>query len=320
MGKPLRISRFFLLLLLTTGLGCRAQTAPATSSTETKLDRQIKLTIRSQYNVPPDYSVTLGQRGKSDISGYDSLPITFSNGGAQKKTMVFLISKDNNTLARLEKFDLTRNPGSSISILARPIRGDPKAKVTVISFDDLECPFCAQMNSVLFPATEQHYGNLVRYVYRDYPLPMHPWAIHAAVDVNCLAAQSPTGYWNLVDFIHSHADEISGERGKQDVAASKQKLNEATQAEGKRQNVNMDKLNSCIAKQDDAAIRASIKEGDALGVDGTPTLFINGERATGALPQTMLWTIIDRAIRDAGEVPLPQGNTNPGTPAAPPGK
>ena len=61
-------------------------------------------------------------------------------------------------------------------------------------------------------------------------------------------------------------------------------------------------------------IRASMQQGDALGVDGTPTMFVNGERATGALSQDMLWTIIDRAIRDVGEVPPPDNNSAPATP------
>ncbi len=316
----MRISRFFLIFLVAAGVGCWAQSSPATSATESKLDRQIKLTIRSQYNVPPDYTVTLGQRTKSDINGFDTLPVTFSNGSGQKKITIFLISKDNNTLARLEKFDLTRNPAAAITTLGRPVRGDPKAKVTLISFDDLECPFCARMNEVLFPATQQHYGDLVKYIYKDFPLPQHPWAMHAAVDVNCMAEQSPTGYWNLVDYIHSHGSEIAGEGGQQNVAATFQKLDAATRDEGRRQNVNLDKLNSCMSKQDDSAIRASLKQGDALGVDGTPTMFINGERATGALSEAMLWSIIDRAILDAGQVPPPETSPGPTSPTAPPSK
>ncbi len=312
MGNSLRISRFFLVFILAAGIGCKAQPVPLNSSLQAKLNRRIELTIRSQYNVPPDYNVTLGNRTKSDISGFDTLPVTFSNG-TQKKTTIFLISRDNNTLARLEKFDLSRNPAAGINILGRPVRGNVNAKVTIISFDDLECPFCARMNHVLFPDTEKHYGGLVRYIYKDFPLPEHPWAMHAAVDVNCMADQSPTGYWNLVDYFHDHSQEISGQGAQQSIAASFKKLDDATRAEGKRDNVDSGKLDACIAKQDESVIRASMKEGDALGVDGTPTLFVNGERAVGALPQATLWTIVDRAIRDAGETPPPQAAGNSAT-------
>lgn len=311
MGNPLRTSRFLLIFLLIAGAGCRAQAPSTNKPAESNLDRQIKLTIRSQYNVPPDYTVTLGQRSKSDINGFDTLPVTFSNSHGNKKTTAFLISKDNNTLARLEKFDLTRDPVSNITTLGRPVRGNPHAKVTVVSFDDLECPFCAQMNDLLFPATQQHYGNQVRYIYKDFPLPLHPWAMHAAVDVNCMAAESPAGYWNLVDYIHNHGSEISGEGKQQNVVGAEANLDQATREEGKRKKIDMDKLNACIAKQDQSGIRDSIKQGDLLGVDGTPTLFINGERATGALSQDMLWTVIDRAITDAGQVPPPRSGPAP---------
>ncbi|MHB1958529.1 MAG: DsbA family protein [Acidobacteriaceae bacterium] len=322
----MRISRFLLVSILVAGIGCKAQTAPAPAAApagnalQAKLNRQIELTIRSQYNVPPDYTVTLGQRAKSDVPGFDTLPVTFSDGG-QNKTTMFLVSKDNNTLARLEKFDLTKAPGSGIDVLGRPIRGNPNAKVTIVNFDDLECPFCARMHQVLFPATEQHYGDRVRYIYLDFPLvQIHPWAMHAAVDVNCLAIQSPTGYWNLVDTFHQQSDAISGAGGQQNVAASIKKVDDLTLAEGKRDNVDMGKLQACISKQDDSKIRASMQQGDALGVDGTPTLFVNGERATGALSQSMLWTIVDRAIRDAGEVPPPESATAPAATHAAPGK
>jgi protein-disulfide isomerase len=300
------------------GMGCKAQTPPVNNALQAKLDRQIELTIRSQYNVPPDYTVTLGGRTKSDINGFDTLPVTFSSG-SQKKTTIFLISRDNNTLARLEKFDLTKTPGSGINVLGRPIRGNPKAKVTIVNFDDLECPFCARMNEVLFPATEQHYGSQVRYIFLDFPLiQLHPWAMHAAVNVNCLADQSPAGYWNVVDSLHTQSDDISGARGQENLAASVKKVDDLTLAEGKRDNVDMGKLQTCVSKQDESGIRASMKQGDALGVDGTPTMFVNGERATGALSQSMLWTIIDRAIRDAGEVPPPDNNSAPGNPAKAP--
>lgn len=300
-------------------MGCKAQTPPASNALQAKLDRRIELTIRSQFSVPPDYTVTLGDRTKSDISGFDTLPVTFSNG-SQKKTTLFLISKDNNTLARLEKFDLTKTPGSSVNVLGRPIRGNPEAKVTIVNFDDLECPFCARMNEALFPGTEKHYGNLVRYIYLDFPLvQIHPWAMHAAVDVNCLADQSPTGYWNLVDTFHEHADEISGAGGQQNVAASVKKVDDFTLAQGQHDNVDMGKLQACISKQqDESVVRASMDQANALGVDGTPTLFVNGERATGAVSQSMLWTIIDRAIRDVGEVPPPDNNSTPTTPSTAP--
>ena len=93
----------------------------------------------------------------------------------------------------------------------RPARGGPaNAPVLIVGFDDLECPYCAKMHEQLFPALTERYKNQVRFVYKDFPLSQHPWAMRAAIDVECLAAQSSKGYWNLVDYIHAHAAEIGG--------------------------------------------------------------------------------------------------------------
>lgn len=297
------------LFLATITVGCHAQpaaTSPAAEAAQAALDRSIEIRIRTEFRVPPDYNVTVGQRGKSDISGYDTLPITFSQNDHQK-VMDFLISKDGKTLARLEKFDLSKDPLAGVSLAGRPVRGAAHPLVTILNFDDLECPFCTRMHEELFPATLDRYKGQIRFIYKDFPLvEIHPWAMHAAVDANCLAAQSPKGYWALVDHIHGHEDEISGDRNQRDLAASMHRLDQLTRDEGKRQGVNAARLDDCMAKQDETAVRASMKEGEALGVDGTPTLFINGERATGAIPQQVLWTIIDRAITDAGGTPPPQ--------------
>lgn len=180
----------FCCLVLLIGAGCKAQNSPDNP----KINRRIELLVRSQFQVPPDYTVTLGTRGKSDIEGYDSLPVTFLPPGRPDKqsTVMFLVSRDGNTLARLEKFDLTKDPRDDIATAFRPIRGSEAAKVTIVNFDDLECPYCARMHKELFPATLDHYKGLIKVVYKDDPLvELHPWALHAAVDTNCLAEQSP---------------------------------------------------------------------------------------------------------------------------------
>jgi hypothetical protein len=143
--------------------------------------------------VPPVYEIRLGARSKSNVEGYDALPVTFIH--EDKQTLVeFLVSRDGLTLARLEKFDLTNNPVLSIDTERRPVRGAPTAKVEIINFDDLECPYCGMLNNEILPPTLDHYQGLVKIVYKDYPLPNHRWALHAAVDANCLATQSASAY------------------------------------------------------------------------------------------------------------------------------
>ena len=298
--------------------GCKAQDEPISA----KVDRRIEILVRSQLNVPQDWQVAVGARGKSDIAGYDTVPITFSSSAdpTKRQTLTFLLSKDGNTLARLSKWDLSKDPSETISTDNRPVRGNPQAKVTIINFDDLECPYCARMHAQLFPDTLNRYKDQIKVVYKDFPLTeIHPWALHAAVDANCLATQSPTAYWNYVDYLHTHGEDITGP--DRDAAKSAATLDKVARDEGQRSKLDSGKLDACITKQDDSIVRASMKEGDALGIDGTPTLFINGERLSGALPESQLWLAIDRALKAEGQTPPapPAPATTAGSSAANPG-
>ena len=289
------------LLGLSLAVGCKAQSAGPVSQ-DAALNRRIEVMVRSQFGIPPEVSVALGQRTSSQISGFDTLPVTLSHGST-KKVIDFLVSTDNKKLARLETFDLAKDPVFNIDIAGRPIRGNPDARVTVINFDDLECPFCARMHTSLFPATMDRYRDKVRFVYKDDPLAMHPWAMHAAVDANCIGAQSGQTYWNFVDYVHSHGEEVNGQ--DRNLTKSFAALDRIARDEAAIAKLDSAKLDACIAKQDETQVRASAKEAETLGIDGTPALFVDGERINGAVPEEQVWLVIDRALRADGIEPPP---------------
>jgi protein-disulfide isomerase len=240
------------------------------------------------------------------------LPITLSRGG-KSQVLDFLISADGKTLARLEKFDLFNDPIFSINVAGRAIRGNPAAKVTVINFDDLECPYCTRMHQTLFPATMERYKGLVRFIYMDNPLvEIHPWAMHAAVNANCLAAQSSEVYWAYVDYIHSHGQEVNGE--DRSLAKSNDALNRIARQQATLGKLDSGRLDACLTRQDETPVRASIKIAESLRIEGAPALFVEGERINGgAVPQDQVWMVIDRALRAAGVEPP----ANPAQPAQP---
>jgi protein-disulfide isomerase len=296
-----RIHLLAALLAVGMAVGCKAQ--PASQAPDLALNRHIEVLVRGQFNVPQEVTVTLGVRKPSQVSGFDTLPVTLSNGD-KSEIFDFLISTDNKTLARLEKFDLNNDPVFSINVAARPIRGNPAATVTVVNFDDLECPFCARMHQTLFPATLDRYKDKVRFIYKDNPLAeIHPWAVHAAVDANCLAAESGDLYWTYVDYLHSHGQEINGDN--RDNAKSFAALDRIARQLATIGRLDGPPLESCLSRQDETQVRASMKEADALKIDGAPALFVDGERIDGAVPQAQVWLVIDRALRAAGVEPPP---------------
>jgi protein-disulfide isomerase len=276
-------------------------TAPAPSA---NLNRKIEVMIRSELSVPPQYDIAIGARQKSDVSGFDTIPVTFSlpSSPARSQTVEFLLSKDGNTLARLSKWDIGPDPGASLPTEGRPVRGNPQAKVTIVNFDDLECPYCARMHTEFFPGVLDHYKGLVKFVYVDYPLvEIHPWAMHAAVDANCLAGLNDAAYWNYVDYLHGHGQEVSG--GNNDPAKAAATLDKLAEQEGDRDHLDAGKLQACVAKQDDSKVIAEMKAGDKQGVNATPTFFVNGERWAGQLEEPELFTMIDRALKAQGIAP-----------------
>lgn len=239
----------------------------------------------------------MGTPGTSDVPGYDKITVTFS-GGSHTSTHDFLISKDRKTLAHLETIDISQDLMSKIDLKGRPVRGDASAKVVIVNWDDFQCPFCSRMHATLFPGLLQAYGNKIKVIYKDYPLvEIHPWAMHAAVDANCLGDQNNGAYWDFADYVHGNQKLIAG-RSQQEAFNN---LDNAASDQANKYHLDLARFQACIKKQDDTAIRQSMAEGDKLGVDSTPTLFVNGERLSGVVPDDQLHAIIDRALTEAGQ-------------------
>ena len=306
-----RIRLSLVCLLVLAAVGCKAQTA-AKNGLDQKTTRKIDVLVRARLNVPTEYQVTVGPRTPSDLAGFDTVQVTFSLPGHpdHTQTIPFLLSKDGNTLIRMSRWDISKNPAEIVSAADRPVRGNPDAKVVIVNFDDLECPYCAKMHATLFPETLEHYKGLVKVVYRDLPLEeIHPWALHAAVNANCLAAQSPTAYWSYVDYLHMHGQDVSGP--DHDLAKAAAMLDTIAKQHGEQYKLDVAKLSACIAKQDDTAIRAEMKQADGLGIQSTPTIYVNGEMMAGAMPTNMLWATIDRALVSEGITPPPDELNQP---------
>ncbi|HEU5403624.1 MAG TPA: thioredoxin domain-containing protein [Terriglobales bacterium] len=279
-------------------LACSAQTP-----TSADLNRRIEKQIRSNFQVPARIPIAIGPRKPSEFAGYDTITVHFGSSD-KSKPYDFLISKDDKTLIQMTKMDLSVDPGAEImkkiDIAGRPFRGPQDAKVTVVVYDDFECPFCARMHQTLFQEVMKDYGDRVKVVYKDFPLfEIHPWAGRAAVNAGCLAQQSGAAFWDFADTVHYNPRQIMGD--KRPLEGQIAELDRITLELGHKHDVDMSKLEQCVKAQDQTALQASVKEATNLGVEGTPALFINGVRLDGAVPAPELRATLDQALRDAGE-------------------
>ena len=160
-----------------------------------------------------------------------------------------------------------------------PVRGAADAPVTIVEFSDFQCPYCKRAH----PAVEQlltQYGQKVRFVYRDFPLPNHPQARPASVAARCAGEQGK--YWEY----YKDLMETDGALDAADLKARAEKLT-----------LDLAKFEQCAASDKyNAAIDEAEKQGRKLGVSGTPTFFVNGRRLVGVPTFEQLKEVVDDEI------------------------
>jgi protein-disulfide isomerase len=281
-------------------LGCSAQ-----QSTDSKdLDRKIERQIRATYKIPAYVKIELGPKAAStDFPEFQNVTVTFSRGDS-KQTHEFLVSKDQKTLLSVTKMDLDKDPYaevmSKIDTTGRPYRGAKDAKVTVVVYDDFQCPYCTHMHQTLFNDVMKTYGDRVKVIYKDYPLfEIHPWAGRAAVDSGCLAQLSNGAYWDFADYVHANPKAISGE--KRPLENQFAELDRMTLEFGKKHGADVEKLQACVKAQSQETLQASVKEAESIGVSATPAIFVNGMKLEGAVPAKEFKATLDQALKDAGQ-------------------
>jgi protein-disulfide isomerase len=296
-GQIKTFSQLFVVFLML-WLNGAAQTKP------TDIAAQIERQIRATYQIPPEVPVVIGPITPSpEWPGHDAFTATIGEG-ERKHAYPFLLAKDRKSIVRVDRIALSADPYAEImkkiDLRGRPVRGSKQSKVVVVGYDDLQCPFCTMMHQTLFPELLKEYGDRVGFIYKDFPLPNHSWAVHAAVNANCLAAQNEDAYWNYVDSVHAGQREINGEKTPELRLA---KLDGMAMQQGTDHKLDAASLQACVKTQNDAVVKASVKEGEELGVDSTPTLFINGqEMSGGAVPLPRLRAVLDQALKEAGVV------------------
>ena len=169
-------------------------------------------------------------------------------------------------------------PTQLISVDDDPSRGDAKAPVTVVEFTDFQCPACAAMHPILEEVLKS-YGNKVRFVVRDFPLPIHANARKAAEAAN--AAHQQGKFFEYAGLLFQRQDALD--------SASLKKYATELGLDRVRFDAALDKGTYADEVQRD------LIDGETYGVDSTPTIFVNGV-VLGTLSSEALRQAIDRAL------------------------
>ncbi len=174
----------------------------------------------------------------------------------QGKDRLLLQSKDQHQLLQL-----VLEPRAAIPIKGAPIHGDPNAPVTIVIFDDFECPYCSRTVDLLDTLLDDYQGE-VRVVFKNFPLNMHEFSRQAAIAG--LAAQRQGKFWTLHNLLFANYNNLN-----------QKKIEELAQQAGlDMEQFKRDLADPALEKQ----IQAEIAAGKAIGVRGTPALFVNGRK------------------------------------------
>lgn len=160
-------------------------------------------------------------------------------------------------------------------------KGPAKAPVTIVEFTDLQCPHCKEAAPKIEELLAQE--PKARFVFQNFPLPSHDWAAKAAAYADCVGRANNDALWKFVQKTFAQQENITQSNADEKLKAI------ATDS-----GVNAEQIAACSTKSDtQARIEASLELGKSVGVNGTPTLFINGRMITGGAPVEVLKKIVD---------------------------
>ncbi|EKD49767.1 MAG: hypothetical protein ACD_63C00054G0007 [uncultured bacterium] len=167
-----------------------------------------------------------------------------------------------------------------VSVDDDPFTGNQDAKVTLIVFDDFECPFCKEMHENLDEVRKKFSKEDLRIVYRDFPLAFHKNALPAAKAAGAAAKQRK--FILMSNEIFENAENLSDDKYKEFA---------------KSLDLDMDQFEKDFASDEVAEeIKKDVSDGESYGVSGTPAAFLNGEKIGGLVEIEKLEELINSKL------------------------
>jgi protein-disulfide isomerase len=171
----------------------------------------------------------------------------------------------------------------AVNSTGHPAAGAKDAPVTIVEFTDFQCPFCKATEGTI-NQLKTKYGDKIRVVHMDYPLPFHSHALDAAKAARCANEQGK--FWPFRDALFADQTKLA----PADLKATAKSLG-----------MNPSKFDACFASPKyEGQIKADQAAGEKAGVDGTPAFFIDGRPLTGAQPVNKFEELIDDELANGG--------------------
>jgi len=270
----------FLLIVLLAATSWGQQAASTTNLPSAPASQKLpsKETVDSfmQHWFGYDSSITwqVAQIRPSELPGFAEVVVALTRSG-QQQSMVLYVTPDEQHAFSGEVIPFGADPfaparkelATSTTGIAR---GPASTSLTIVEFSDLECPHCKTAQ----PVVEKLMADFpnARLVFQQFPIEAaHPWAFKAATWAQCIGRENNVAFWKFVNGVYD--DQLSIDPQNADA-----KMKEHATAAG----ADASKAATCAASPETAkAVRDSFELGKAVGVGGTPTVFLNGRKIAG---------------------------------------
>lgn len=169
------------------------------------------------------------------------------------------------------------------------VLGNPKAKVTIVEFSDFQCPFCRSFWEGAYVQIKTQYIDTgkAKLVFKHFPLAFHSMAVPSALATECASEQGK--FWEMHDKLFQEQAKL----GENTVAYTNTNLKKWAAQLG----LNAGQFNSCLdADKYGTRITSDQDYGTTVGVGGTPTFFVNGNRIVGAQPFAAFKALIEEEL------------------------
>jgi protein-disulfide isomerase len=247
--------------------------------------------VRHLYVMDSRIGVQISDPKPDEMPGFSEVTVHASLGN-QSQDIVFHISKDGKKIVQGTIYDIRLNPFKpeldKLKTEGAPGEGTSGAPVAIVEFSDFECPYCKEEAKLLHENLLSTYPTQVKLYFKEFPLDsVHPWARRAAIAARCVQRQDAPSFWTFHDWIFGQQEKLTADNLRDQVmdwAKGQDKIDGA-------------KLGACMDnKETEPDVDKSVAMGRDLGVNSTPTLFINGRRIDKAIDWPSLKGIIDFEI------------------------
>jgi len=288
--------RIALISFLAVSILCAAQQKPAakpitqTAHATLPSEDEVNGFMRATFGYDPQLTWKIESIKPSKAEGLAEVNVLIS-GPQGQGTQKFFVSEDGKHAVVGDIIPFGAHPFEAARLTLQkkadgPSRGPAAAPVELVEFSDLQCPHCKEANPTIERLLKEDPD--VRFVFQNFPLPSHNWAQKAAAYADCVGRASGDAFWKFVDGVFAAQNDITADNADQ-------KFTDIAEQSG----VKGTDIAACAAKPEtQSRVEESVKLGQSLDVNSTPTLFING-RPVGVGPNNFdaLKQLVDFATK-----------------------